>query len=136
MRLRLDKPDPAGPNLKTGAGAMYDIDFVVSGLAVKHGLDLRGNMRQRLRSLQQAGPLSDAEWQLLDEAAEYYRVLEHAIRLVTGRACKTLPVGEHARGATEELATRMLGREFAGGLDEELNRRLQATRRLYEHLMV
>jgi [glutamine synthetase] adenylyltransferase / [glutamine synthetase]-adenylyl-L-tyrosine phosphorylase len=136
MRSKLDKPDAGGPNLKTGAGAMYDIDFVASALGVKHGVPLRGNMRQRLRALHYARLLGDAEFSLLNQAAEFYRALEHAVRLATGRARKTLPVGEHVRGAVEELASRMLDRGFEGGLEAELRRTLPAVRNLYEHLMV
>ncbi|MGZ4836318.1 MAG: [protein-PII] uridylyltransferase family protein [Terriglobales bacterium] len=136
MRTRLDRPEPGGQNLKTAAGAMYDIDFIASGLAVKHGIAVHGNTRERLRNLRDAGAIGDAEFGLLDEAAEFYRVVEHAVRLATGRARKTLPVGEHARSAMEELVTRALGRGVAGGVEPELERTLKATRALYEHLMV
>jgi glutamate-ammonia-ligase adenylyltransferase len=136
MRNKLDKPEPGGPNLKTAAGAMYDIDFIASSLAVKHAVSLHGNTRQRLRTLLEAGSLGDAEFGLLDEAAEFYRVVEHAIRLATGRARKTLPVGEHARRAVEELAARALGRSLPGGVETELKRTLAAIRTLYEHLMI
>jgi [glutamine synthetase] adenylyltransferase / [glutamine synthetase]-adenylyl-L-tyrosine phosphorylase len=136
MRSKLDKPEAGGPNLKTGAGAMYDIDFIAGALAVQHGVRLRGNMRQRLGGLAGAHLLGEAEFALLDEAAEFYRALEHAIRIVSGRARKTLPVGEHARGAVEELASRMMGRGFEGGVEAELKRTLKATRNMYECLMV
>ncbi|MBZ5511070.1 MAG: hypothetical protein LAN70_07845 [Acidobacteriia bacterium] len=136
MRSKLDKPEAGGPNLKTGAGAVYDIDFIAGALAVRHGVRLRGNMRQRLRGLAGARLLGEAEFSLLDEAAEFYRALEHAIRIVSGRARKTLPVGEHARSAVEELTSRMLGRSLQGGVEAELKRTLVATRALYEHLMV
>jgi [glutamine synthetase] adenylyltransferase / [glutamine synthetase]-adenylyl-L-tyrosine phosphorylase len=136
MRNKLDKPEPEGPNLKTAAGGMYDIDFIASGLAVKHAVTLHGNTRRRLRTLHDARSLGDAEFGLLDQAAEFYRVVEHAIRLATGRARKTLPVGEHARSAVEELVVRALGRSLPGGVEAELKRTLDATRTLYEHLMV
>jgi glutamate-ammonia-ligase adenylyltransferase len=136
MRNKLDKPEPGGPNLKTASGAMYDIDFIASGLAVKHAVSLHGNTRQRLRILRDARSLGDAEFGLLDEAAEFYRVLEHAIRLATGRARKTLPVGEHARRAVEELVTRTLDRSLPGGVEAELKRTMDSVRTLYEHLMV
>jgi glutamine synthetase adenylyltransferase len=80
--------------------------------------------------------LDDAEFSLLNEAAEFYRALEHAVRLATGRARKTLPVGEHVRGAVEELASRMLDRSFEGGVEAELRRTMPAVRNLYEHLMM
>jgi glutamine synthetase adenylyltransferase len=86
--------------------------------------------------LRDARSLGDAELGLLDEAAEFFRVVEHAIRLATGRARKTLPVGEHARGAMEELVARMLGRGMAGGVEPELQRTLNATRAIYTHIMV
>ncbi len=136
MRAKLDKPEPAGPNLKTAAGAMYDVDFTASALMVRNGLVLRGNMRQRLRTLRQARLLEDAEFGLLDGAAEFYRALDHAVRVVTGRARKTLPVGEHARGAVEELTAHILGRSLADGVEAELRRLLKATRTVYERLVV
>ncbi|MGA2001171.1 MAG: hypothetical protein ABSG52_14365 [Terriglobales bacterium] len=136
MRGKLEKPEAGVLNLKTGAGAVYDIDFIAGALAIRHQVRLRGNMRQRLRGLAGAHLLGEAEFALLDEAAEFYRALEHAIRIVTGRARKTLPVGEHARSAVEELASLMLGRSLQGGVEAELKRTLVATRALYEHLMV
>ncbi|HEX9119055.1 MAG TPA: hypothetical protein VF840_00795 [Terriglobales bacterium] len=136
MRSKLEKPEAGVLNLKTGAGAVYDIDFIAGALAVWHQVRLRGNMRQRLRGLAGAHLLSEPEFVLLDEAAEFYRALEHAIRIVSGRARKTLPVGEHARSAVEELASRMLGRSLQGGVEAELERTLVATRALYERLMV
>ncbi len=135
MRNKLDKPEAGGPNLKTGAGAMYDIDFIAGTLAVRSGLRLRGNMRQRLRALFDTGLLREDEFTQLDQAAEFYRALEHAVRIATGRARKTLPVGEHAHSAVEELTTRILGRGFAEGVEAELRRTLGATRALYERLM-
>jgi [glutamine synthetase] adenylyltransferase / [glutamine synthetase]-adenylyl-L-tyrosine phosphorylase len=136
MRSKLEKTEGGGLNLKTGPGAVYDVDFIVGALAVKHQVRLRGNMRQRLRGLASAHLLDEAQFALLDEAAEFYRALEHAIRIVSGRARKTLPVGEHARSAVEELASRMLGRGLQGGVEAQLKRTLVATRDLYEHLMV
>jgi len=129
MRKKLEKGD-AGLNLKTGAGGMYDIDFITGQLAVLHRVRLRRNMRQRLRTLQESGHLSENDFTVLDQAAEFYRALEHAVRIDTGRARKTLPVGERAHSAVEELASRMLGRNFEGGVDEELKRTLAAVRGL------
>jgi glutamine synthetase adenylyltransferase len=122
--------------MKTAAGAMYDIDFIASGLAVKHGIAVQGNTRERLGSLRDARALGDADFGLLEQAAEFYRVLEHAVRLATGRARKTLPVGEHARAAIEELVRRAWGRALPDGVEPELDRTRKATRTLYEHLMV
>ncbi|HET7186318.1 MAG TPA: putative nucleotidyltransferase substrate binding domain-containing protein [Terriglobales bacterium] len=136
MRSKLDKSDPGEFSLKTGAGGMYDVDFLVSALAVKHRVALRGNTRQRLRALRYARLLGDSEFELLDRAAEFYRVLDHAIRLVTGRRRRALPVGEQARSAIEELAARMLGGALDGDVAAQLERTSTAVRALYEHVMV
>jgi glutamine synthetase adenylyltransferase len=114
---------------------MYDVDFIISALAVRHSLaDLRGNTRQRLHRLRECGLLAESEVSILDEAAEFLRALDHVIRLATGRAGRTLPVGEHARRATEELAAHVLGRRFGGGLEPELARIQQATREAYHRI--
>jgi hypothetical protein len=60
--------------------------------------------------------------------------VDHVIRLVTGRARNSLPVGEHARAATEELVRRVLGRELRDGLEAELEKTLQTTRRIYHQI--
>ena len=105
MRNKLDKPEAGGLNLKTGAGAMYDIDFIAGcpgDQARSYGCTATcGSGCARCSTPACCG---EAEFALLDEAAEFYRALEHAIRIATGRARKTLPVGEHARSAVEELA--------------------------------
>ncbi len=136
MRRRLAESSGRDLNLKNSPGAMYDIDFIAGYLAVRGGIPpMRSDIRQRLAGLRDHGLLQDAECGFLQEAAEFLRAVEHAVRLVTGRARKSLPVGEHARAATEELAARMLGRSFSGGLEAELRRRLEATRALYEHIL-
>jgi len=136
MRAKLEKSEPGPMNLKTGPGGIFDIDFLACYLAVRSGSPLRANIRQRLNALREQGALGAAECGLLEDAAEFLRSLEHVIRLVTGRARKTLPVGEHARRATEELAARVLRREFPGGLEAELARTLEATRDLYSRILV
>ena len=122
-------------NLKTGAGGVFDIDFIACYLGVRHGGVPSGNLCRRLEALRDQGVLDAAACGLLTDAAEFLRALEHVLRLVTGRARKTLPVGEHARRAAEELAARVLRREFPGGLEAELARTLEATRAMYERVL-
>ena len=136
MRSKLEKAD-SGPgfNLKTGPGAIYDIDFLASCLTVLHRLKVGGNTRQRLRALREAGVLTTEAQERLDGAAELYRAADHAIRLATGRARKVLSVGEHSRFAIEELTARMLGRGFEGGLEAELGRTAASVRNLFHQLI-
>ncbi len=132
MRAKLEESDPEF-NLKTSAGGVYDIDFVISALAVRHGvIGLCGNFRQRLGFLSDRGLLPPAQAAQLAKAAEFLRALDHVIRLVTGRPRKNLPVGEHARLATERLVARILRRDLREGLEAELQLTLQDTRQLYE----
>jgi glutamate-ammonia-ligase adenylyltransferase len=136
MRYKLERADAGSTfNLKTGPGAVYDIDFLASYLTVRHRVSVRGNTRQRLRELSESGVLTSEEFEQIDRAAELYRAVDHAIRLATGRAHRVLPVGEHSRFAIEELTARILGRGFEGGLEPELLRTAASVRSLFHKLI-
>jgi glutamate-ammonia-ligase adenylyltransferase len=135
MRVKLAKSDQSA-NFKLAPGGFYDIDFVASYLLVKHGMgETRGNIRERLYSLAERRLLSDADCATLDLGAELLRTVEHVIRLVLGRARKSLPVAEHAREVTERLTAKMLGREFAGGVEHELAHTAQQVREVYDRML-
>jgi glutamate-ammonia-ligase adenylyltransferase len=135
MRTKLEKSDNAA-NFKVAAGGFYDVDFIASFLLVRHGIgETRGNIRERLYSLAERRLLSDADCATLDGAAELLRTLEHVVRLVLGRARKSLPVVEHAREVTERLTGKILGREFSGGLEPELQQSAAQVRAIYERIV-
>lgn len=135
MRYKLESSDSAA-NFKLAPGGFYDIDFIVSYLLVRQGLrDTRGNIRERLYGLAERRLLSDADCATLDLAAELLRTVEHVIRLALGRARKSLPVAEHAREVTERLTARMLGRQLAGGLEQELAQSAAKVREVYERVV-
>jgi hypothetical protein len=71
----------------------------------------------------------------LDRAAELFRTVEQAVRLVVGKARKSLPATEHGRCAAERLTSRLLRREFAGGLEAELARTMAEVREIYERVV-
>ena len=134
MRAKLEKSDRG--NFKTGPGGFYDIDFIATALLVRHGLDsTHGNVRERLHGLASRGLLSDNDCATLDYAAELLRTVEHVIRLVLGRARKSLPATEHARQVTEGLAVRTLGREFPRGLEPELERLTTGVREVFDRVL-
>jgi glutamate-ammonia-ligase adenylyltransferase len=136
MRSRLEHAEPVAGNFKTGPGGVYDIDFLACYLAVRHELGVPGgNLRERLRSLHDRGWLQGPDWAALDQAAELFRTVEHAVRLVVGKARKSLPGTEHGRCAAERLTFRLLRREFMGGLEAELARTMAAVRGIYERLL-
>ncbi len=133
MRSRLERSDSSSRNLKTAAGGLYDIDFIIGYLLVRHGIEAtRGNFRERLRGLVSRDLLPADDAELLDRAAEFLRTLEHLVRIVTGRARKTLPLAGGARQAVEELAAKILRREFPEGLEGELDQTFRCVRRIYE----
>ncbi len=135
MRAKLEKSDDPG-NFKVAPGGFYDIDFVCSYLTVLHALEEPGgNIRERLYELAEQGFLGDADCATLDHAAELLRSMDHVVRLVLGRARKSLPATVHAREMTEVLVGRMLQREFARGLEAEIAPLLRGVRAVYERVL-
>lgn len=133
MRARLEHTDPVEGNFKTSPGAVYDIDFIACYLAIRGGIaGPGGNLRERLRRLCEQDLLDKKDWAVLDRAAELFRTVEHVVRLVTGKARKSLPGTEHGRCAAEQLSGRLLHREFAGGLQAELSRTFAEVRDIYQ----
>lgn len=135
MRAKLEKSD-SEPNLKVTPGGFYDIDYISSYLLVKNGVqDVQGNTRERLHTLAARALLSDDDCATLDAAAELLRTVEHVVRLVTGRARKSLPMGDHPRRVSEQLVSRMVGRTFREGLEPELERTYRLVRSVYEKVL-
>ena len=136
MRAKLESAEAPEKSFKTSPGATYDIDFLTGFLLVKHCVpNKQGSLRDRLWRCVASGLLEKADAAALDHAAELLRTVEHAVRLMVGRARKWLPATEHARQVTEKLAGQILRREFAGGLEAELGRTCSQVRRIYERLL-
>jgi glutamate-ammonia-ligase adenylyltransferase len=140
MRARLVEADFAKTkereNFKKGEGGFYDIDFIVSYLLVRRGLLAAGDIRERLYALAEGDMLSDADCASLDYAAELLRTVDHVIRLVSGRARKTLLSAEHARQTVEQLVANIMRRQFEKGLAAEMQRVSREVRELYNRLIV
>ena len=135
MRAKLEKSDDPA-NFKVAPGGFYDIDFVCSYLTVAHGLEEPGsNIRERLYELAEQSWLSDADCATLDHAAELLRGMEHVVRLVLGKARKSLPATAHAREMTELLVGRMLQRDLPRGLEAEMALLRQGVRAVYERVI-
>ncbi len=135
MRQRLESGEES-PNLKTSPGAMYDIDFATGFLLVKHGVrEMRGNLRDRLWRLAEAGALTKTDAAALDHAAELFRTVDHVIRLVAGRSRRWLPGSGHARAVTERNTFRILRRTSERSLEEELLETMQRVRAIYERIL-
>ena len=133
VRAKLERLESDGRNLKTAPGGVYDIDYLVGYLLVKHGMSgPRGNLREAILSLRQRGLLAPKDAEILDHAAELLRTVEHAIRLVLGKARKTVPSAGPARKAVEELTMRVFGNGCGRkDLDAILQRTHLSVREIY-----
>ncbi|HEY6971997.1 MAG TPA: putative nucleotidyltransferase substrate binding domain-containing protein [Candidatus Angelobacter sp.] len=110
MRARQEKSNRFARSFKLARGGFYDIDFVASYLMLKQTQMPPGTTDLRLHCLHNAGALDRTATEELRQAAMLYRTVDHAVRLVTGRARPELPAADHARKATEGLVNRALNR--------------------------
>lgn len=136
MRTRVEQSGGPELNLKTSPGGMYDLDFIAKFLAVRSSLGVQNaNIRRRIEALVERDLLAADTGRELASAGELVRAAEHAIRVATGANRATLPLGEHARSATEALTAAFLGSAPSGGLETELRRAMARVREMYDHLV-
>ena len=93
MRMKLEKEQGAAHPLKAGRGGYYDIDFMLMYLRLKSaGVYYKVlNTPERIEVLENMGHLDRAGATFLNQAATFYRALDHAIRVLTGHAEAKLP---------------------------------------------
>ncbi len=109
MRRRLEREMSARhPNTKTAPGGYYDIDFAISFLRLRHGVQapLGANTSQQVSILERQGLISREDASTLREGAAFLRALDHAFRLVLGRTAEGLPESSGLRAAVENLPAR------------------------------
>jgi len=136
MRTRLQQAEGAAKSFKASPGSTYDIDFMTTYLLITHGVeDKGGSLTERLCRCMAAGLVEKADAFVLQQSADLLRTAEHVVRLVVGRARKWLPATEHAQQVSEKLTARILGREFAAGLEAELERTNQEVREIYNRVL-
>jgi glutamate-ammonia-ligase adenylyltransferase len=93
IRLKLETEQGTAHPLKAGRGGYYDIDFILMYLRLKNaGVYFKVlNTPERIAVLENMGQLDHASASFLNEAATFYRALDHAIRVLTGHAEAKLP---------------------------------------------
>src|SRR4029079_3336332 len=93
MRQKLESEQGTAHPLKAGRGGYYDIDFILLYLRLKNaGVFFKVlNTPERIQVLENMGHLDSAGAKFLNEAATFYRALDHAIRVLTGHAEAKLP---------------------------------------------
>ena len=107
MRRRLEKEKHVpSTNPKTAPGGYYDVDFTVSYLRLRHGILLPAgtNMAGQIAALESAGALNPDDARALGDGAAFLRSVDHATRLVTGKATDGLPTQVAQREAVETVA--------------------------------
>lgn len=99
-----------GRDIKSGAGGIRDLEFLVQGLQLRHLLQhpqlACGNTVLALERLQQAGVLSAGSAAQLREDYLFLRRLEHFLQVFEDRQVHALPGSD---AALQALARRMLG---------------------------
>jgi glutamate-ammonia-ligase adenylyltransferase len=109
MRRRLEREvSVPSTNTKTVPGGYYDVDFTVSLLRLRHrvGAAPGAQMADQIAALANAGLLSCEDVARLREGAAFLRSVDHAVRLVTGKAAAGLPEVVAQAELVERLARR------------------------------
>ena len=108
MRLRLEREQGSVNPLKAGRGGYYDIDFALMYLRLKGaGLFFKVlNTPERIDILEKMGHLDREDAAFLQDAATFYRAVDHALRVFSGHAEGSLPHSEGKLAALQELVER------------------------------
>jgi glutamate-ammonia-ligase adenylyltransferase len=130
VRERLEKAD-SGPNLKSGPGGAYDIDYLLGRLQLRHHIWTADTLAARIAALHKSNVLPAAAAQSLQEQALLLRMLEHIVRLVTARPSRWLPSAEHPRRSAATLLNELLPDRLGRTPEQRLAYSLEETRALY-----
>jgi len=106
MRRRLERELLVPPsNTKTAPGGYYDIDFTLSYLRLRQRVKTPpgSNTAQQIAALQAAGLMTEQDAATLLDGAAFLRSVDHAIRLVTGKAAEGLPEHVGHAAAVDDL---------------------------------
>lgn len=135
MRTKQEKSNRFAMSFKLARGGFYDIDFLAAYLMLRKTEIVAESTDLCLQRLHHAGVLDQATANELRDAARLYRTVDHAVRLVTGRARPELPAAEHARHSTEALVNRILNRSNGRDLQAELNSTAVKVREAFVRLL-
>jgi glutamate-ammonia-ligase adenylyltransferase len=108
MRAKIETERGAASPLKAGPGGYYDIDFVLLYLRLKSAglfFEVLGTPA-RIAIVRELGGLSGDQARTLDEAAVFFRALDHAVRVATGHAAGGIPPTGGVQEAIGDLVRR------------------------------
>ncbi len=129
MRVRLEREQGPSRPLKAGRGGYYDIDFLLMYLRLKSaGVFFTVlNTPARIEVLENMGHLSRQDARFLNDAATFYRALDHGLRVITGHAESKLPGSDAQLEALNALLPRWTPIPLS-----DLNRIRSETRALFD----
>jgi [glutamine synthetase] adenylyltransferase / [glutamine synthetase]-adenylyl-L-tyrosine phosphorylase len=135
MRMRLQREQAAVTPLKAGEGGYYDADFILMYLRLKGaGMFFKClNTPERIDVVEKMGHLERADAEFLMQATTFLRAVDHACRVVLGRAEEKLPADPHYRDKLVKLVQRWTQQSFTpGSIEDELLGIQQKLRRLFD----
>ena len=93
MRARLEREQGPTHPLKAGFGGYYDIDFALMYLRLKSaGIFFKVlNTPERIDIIEKMGHLDHSDAEFLQDAATFYRAIDHGLRVYSGHAEGRLP---------------------------------------------
>ncbi|HUS06095.1 MAG TPA: hypothetical protein VMZ52_07365, partial [Bryobacteraceae bacterium] len=96
MRARLEKEQGEQSPLKAAFGGYYDIDFALMYLRLKSaGIFFKVlNTPERIDIIEKMGHLERSDAEFLQDAATFYRAIDHGLRVYSGHAEGKLPNSE------------------------------------------
>jgi glutamate-ammonia-ligase adenylyltransferase len=135
MRMRLQREQGALTPLKAAEGGYYDADFILMYLRLKGaGLFFKSlNTPERIDIVEKMGHLERADAEFLLEATTFFRAVDHATRIVSGKAEEKLPGTTPEREMVAGLVQLWTNKHpVAATLDEELLTLQHKMRRLFD----
>ena len=93
MRARLEREQGSSNPLKAGFGGYYDIDFALMYLRLKSaGIFFKVlNTPERIDIIEKMGHMERGDARFLEDAATFYRAIDHGMRVYSGHAEGRLP---------------------------------------------
>jgi glutamate-ammonia-ligase adenylyltransferase len=110
MRARLEREQGEQSPLKAAFGAYYDIDFALMYLRLKSaGIFFKVlNTPERIDIIEKMGHLERSDAEFLQDAATFYRAIDHGLRVYSGHAEGKLPNSEAHLEALTSLVYRWI----------------------------
>ncbi|MCC7234719.1 MAG: glutamine-synthetase adenylyltransferase [Bryobacterales bacterium] len=137
MRQRLEQEIGVANPLKAGRGGYYDIDFALMYLRLKGaGIFFTVlNTPARIDIVEKMGHMDRADAQFLNDAAIFYRAVDHALRLSSGHAEGNLPSAPMQLQILTELVSRWTPDHLHDQpLPDELDQIQRRTREYFDRL--